>query len=671
MSAFVVYVMLGLGGGAFLACLGISASLTHRASGVMNLAIGPMAMIPALSYNALRTRGDLVLPIVGLRARFHIADRLPTVVAAAIAVSIGVAVFVVALLVIFHPMRDSPAVTKAVASLGYALILNGIALTRFGPRPHNSPPLLPYRAVRVLGTPVPVDRLWFAAIAIAIAVAVSAWLRVSRLGLVLRAAADNARGALFLGHSPLRSAVTAWSIAGLVTSVAAVLLASMTAVAPPQFVLYTVPALGAALAGRLRSLGVVCATGLAIGGVQALAVHLGAIEALPRVLQHGFDDALPLVAIVVALAMVGRSIPHRGTLLERRHPVAASPTRSTVWLIVLAGALVVAWTGSTGLRLSLVQSAITAVLALSMVVSAGYIGQVSLAQVTVAGLAAFILAGLTALRIPFPISPILAVACAAGIGFVVGIPALRIRGAQLMVVSLAFAVAINRLVLENPQIAGPTYGVHVRPPHFAGLNLGVFSSGGYPSPRTVSIIVVAAIGAFVAVSNLRRGRTGRRWLAVRGNERAAAATGVDIVGAKLLASAVSVALAGVAGVLIGYSTESVSYQSFEIDAALALLALAYLGGIASLAGALIAGLLASGGVVEHLSGFGAGRQGRSLLYGLALIVVTRFSPGGIAGTLAMLRARLPSISRPIAIVRGPAHLAVDASAQPTRDGVTR
>ena len=638
MATVLVYLTLGLGGGAFFATLGVSASLTHRASGVMNLAIGSMAMIPALTYNALRTRGDLVLPVVGPASGFHLADHLPVLVSVGVAVAVGTALYLLALVAVFHPMRDAPAVTKAVASLGIALFLDGMGLARFGTRTRATPALLTRQGVHLLGRQVPADRLAFAAIAIGIAVACASWLRWSRSGLVLRAAADNFRGSLLLGFSPLRSAATAWAVAGAVTSLAAVALTSIAAVAPPQFALYTVPALGAALAGRMRSLGVVCATGLAIGALQALAVHLGAVEALPRVLQHGFDDALPLVAIVVALSMIGRSIPGRGTVLERRHPDAALAPRPRLWIALAVAGLSITWFGSSELRLSLVQSAITAVLALSMVVSAGYIGQVSLAQVTIAGLAAFILAGFaTGLHLPFPLSPILAVVCAGGIGFVVGIPALRIRGAQLMVVSLAFAVAANRLILENPQIAGATYGVNVPPPRLGGIDLGVFGPGGFPAPRSVTVVVVATIATFVAVGNLRRSRTGRRWLAVRGNERAAAAAGVDVVGTKLLASAVSVALAGVAGVLIAYNTESVSYRLFETDIALALLALAYLGGIASIVGALIAGLLASGGLFERVVGIGAGKQGHSRVYGLALIAVTLFSPGGIAGAFGPLR----------------------------------
>ena len=281
------------------------------------------------------------------------------------------------------------------------------------------------------------------------------------------------------------------------------------------------PALGAALAGRFRNLWIVCGVGLGIGALQGLAVHLGALESLPRTLQGGFDDALPLLVIVVALSFAGTTLPKRGALAQRRFPTAAPAPRPWVFGAVVVVALAVGWFGASPLRLSLVETTITAVLALSMVVSAGYIGQVSLAQVTIAGLAAYLLAGLTSgLHVPFPVAPVLAVLGAGALGFVVGIPALRIRGAQLMVVSLAFAVAINRLVLQNGELGRSAFGLTIEPARLFGMDLGTFGPGGFPAPRSVVLIVVVAELSFVAIANLRRGSTGRRWLAVRGNERA-------------------------------------------------------------------------------------------------------------------------------------------------------
>jgi ABC-type branched-subunit amino acid transport system permease subunit len=659
MQTALLYLTLGLGGGALFACLGLSASITHRGSGVVNLAIGTMAMVPALTYHSLRVEGDLVVPVVGLPSRLHLADRLPVVIALPLALAVGVGLFVLAVLVVFHPMRDAPAVTKAVASIGVSLVLLGVAREVYGARTRQTTALLPDHPVHLFGGQIPADRLWFVVLAVGFTVVCTAFFRWSRAGLVLRAGSDNERGVLLLGWSPRRSAVVAWALAGLVASGAAVVLASFASIAPAQFGLYTVPALGAALAGRFRNLWVVCGVGLGIGALQGLAVHLGALESLPRTLQGGFDDALPLLVIVVALSFAGTTLPKRGALAQRSFPTAAPAPRPSVFGAVVVVALAVGWFGASPLRLSLVETTITAVLALSMVVSAGYIGQVSLAQVTIAGLAAYLLAGLTSgLHVPFPVAPVLAVLGAGALGFVVGIPALRIRGAQLMVVSLAFAVAINRLVLQNGELGRSAFGLTIEPARLFGMDLGTFGPGRFPAPRSVVLIVGVAALSFVATANLRRSSTGRRWLAVRGNESAAAACGVDVVRAKLLASAVAVGLAGVAGVLVAQNVETLSYRLFDIDLALALVALAYLGGVASISGAVVAGLLTAGGLVEHFLGVGSGKQGGSLVYGVALVLVCVVAPGGLAGIADGLRKCLGRLARAGRTPDGPAADAV-------------
>ena len=633
------YFLLGTGGGGLLACLAMACVLVHRASGVLNLAVGSMAMVPALTYANLRTKGVLLLPWWGPWSRFEVG-KLAGPVALGLAVGIGALLWIVIYLVVFHPLREATAVTKAVASVGVALMLAAVAREQYVGRPILAPGLIPYHLVSVLGGVIPSDRLVFAGTCLVLAGVVATWLRRTRSGLVLRAASSNERGVLLLGHSPLRSALIAWGLAGAIASLGASFVASFSSVGAGQYSFYAAPALGAALAGRFRSVVAAALAGLGIGGMQALAVFLGAREALPRVVQSGFDDVLPFLVIIVVLVVAGRTLPNRATLLERRLPRAAPAPPPWTWaLLAVAGLAAVAW-GAPTLRLAIAQTAIAACLALSIVISAGFVGQVTVAQLSIAGLAAYLLAGLTTtLGVPFPIAPILAIGIAAALGALAAIPALRIRGALLLVVSLAFALAVNRLVLENPGITGADLGVDVAPASLGPFGLGIFD-GAHPGAGAVAVFVLAAAGAFALVGNLRRSSVGRRWLAVRGNERAAAASGIDVVRTKLLASAVSLAAAGVGGVMMGMLNESVSYRLFESDAALDLLALTFLCGVASLGGAVLAGLLAAGGIAEYTLGIGAGAQGRSLLFGAGLVVVCQRGGAGITGGFAAVRARV-------------------------------
>ena len=149
----------------------------------------------------------------------------------------------------------------------------------------------------------------------------------------------------------------------------------------------------------------------------------------------------------------------------------------------------------------------------------------------------------------------------------------------------------------------------------------------------IMVLVVLAACA-VGVANLRRNGTGLRWLAVRSNERAAAAAGIDVARTKLGAFGVSSFLAGLAGVLMAESTATLSPTSFMVIGALVVLALTYLGGVASIGGALVAGLMAQAGIVTTLSADLSGGDVGNYVFatsGIALILTAIFAPEGVTG----------------------------------------
>jgi len=145
--------------------------------------------------------------------------------------------------------------------------------------------------------------------------------------------------------------------------------------------------------------------------------------------------------------------------------------------------------------------------------------------------------------------------------------------------------------------------------------------------------LVAAALSLIVVSNLRRSSTGRRWLAVRSNERAAAAAGISVTWVKLSAFALSSALAGLAGVLIAYHRTIVSASSFGVFESLIAVAITYLAGIASPLGAVLAGVLASEGLLtvtlDSISDSASSYQ--FAVSGILLIVAAIKFPEGIVG----------------------------------------
>ena len=297
-------------------------------------------------------------------------------------------------------------------------------------------------------------------------------------------------------------------------------------------------------------------------------------------------------------------------------------------------------------RLALIVSMISVIIALSSVVLTGWVGQISLAQLAIAGVSAFMVARLSSdAHIPFPWSPLLAVFAAVAMGVLAGFPAVRVRGTTLAVATLGAATAIQAIAFNSEALTGGIAGTSTPQPRLFGVNLGIAGLGNeYPRAGFGIMVVIVLALSTLAVSNLRRSPTGLRWLAVRSNERAAAAAGIDVTSTKLLAFAVASALAGIGGALTAYQLTALSPDVFIVFLALATLALTYLGGIARIAGAFIAGALASGGILTQILG-GNGSVGskyQTAMSGVLLIVVAIAQPNGIAGGVSALKTSVRS-----------------------------
>jgi ABC-type branched-subunit amino acid transport system permease subunit len=237
--------------------------------------------------------------------------------------------------------------------------------------------------------------------------------------------------------------------------------------------------------------------------------------------------------------------------------------------------------------------------------------------------------------VPFVVAALAAAGVSMLLGVLVGLPATRVRGMSLAITTLALAVAVEQLVLASPPFSGGPAGSSAPRPSLFGLDLGVSARGADNfRPQFGVFVLVVLAASCVAVANLRRNGTGLRWLAVRANERAAAAAGIDVGRTKLGAFATSSFLAGLAGVLMAESTATLSPTSFMVIGARVVLALTYLGGVASIGGALVAGLLAQAGLVTTISADLSGGDVGQYVFatsGIALILTAIFAPDGLTG----------------------------------------
>jgi branched-chain amino acid transport system permease protein len=635
MSDHLLFLIVGLGAGAAYAALAMALVTTYRGTGVINIAQGAMAMWAAYVYDELRRHGDLVLPV----GRVDLGGGLPLWPALLTGVAVAAALGLILHVAVFRPLRSAPPLAKVVASVGVAITLQALVVLRFGTGRRAVPPALPSDPVRIGSLSFSEDRIWFAALVAAIAVVLWAYGRYTRAGLATRAAAESERGAILLGWSPDRLAAATWVLAAVVGGVAAMVVAPSVGLDPVSWTLMVVPGLACALVGRLTSVGAACAAGLALGAVESEITFLSAKDWWPGWATVGVAETVPLLVIVVALFVLGRRLPGRGSAtVDPLPPVPVPRIRPPIvaGLVVAGFAALLLTEGSY--RFGVITSMIVALMALSLVVLTGFVGQISLAQAAFAGSAGFVLSKIGT-GLPFPLSLLVAALAATALGLLVAVPALRVRGVQLAVVTLAAGVAIEQLVFQNPRLTGAS-GNLIPDARILGVDLAVRRGAELARWQFGALVLVVLTVAALAVANLGRSGTGRALLAVRSNERAAASIGVDVAAAKLMAFGLSAFLAGLGGALLGYSRGQLSADSFGVSVSLTLLAFAYLGGISSVGGALVAGALAPLGigyvVLDRTTDVG---QHYLLVSGILLVLTAVLNPGGIAGTVRSRLAR--------------------------------
>ena len=596
MTEHVNFLLLGLGNGAVYAALAMALVVTYRGSGVLNFATGGLALFGAYTYAFLRL-GELLIPIPGLPTSIDLGGPMGFWPAVVITLAIQALLGVLLYVVVFRPLRHARPVAKAVASLGVLAVITAVLAMKVGASQIIVERIFPADIYNIGDVHVVGDRAWFAVTVIAVTFAIAAAYRYTRFGLATRACSETEMGALVTGLSPDRVALSNWAISAMVAGLAGILISPLTPLVPGSFTLLIVPALAAAVLGRFTALVPAVLGGLAIGMFQSEAVYLRGQNAwFP---QNGVAELIPLVLVLGVLLFRSRPLPRRGDLIEQtlgRAPRA----RSFLLPIVIAvpPAIVAVYLLEGSYRSALMTSFIVAIISLSLVVVTGYVGQISLAQLTLAGVAAFLLQPLgDALGVGFPIAPLLAALGATVIGVVVGLPALRIRGLLVGVVTLTLATTIEAIWFRNNDLNGGNEGLNIAAPHLFGLDLGIGRGADYPRPEFGLLCLFVLVVVAVLVALLRASRSGSAMLAVRANERSAAAAGINVVRTKLVGFGIAAFIAGIGGTLLAYKQTNVTWESFSALAGLLVFTTAYLAGITSVSGGIVAGALTAGGIV--------------------------------------------------------------------------
>lgn len=673
MKDFLLFSLLGLGGGVLIAGLALSIVLTFRGAGVINLSAGAIAMLGAYVFYGLRTSGALFLPPIPFVGK-QLQLGGPWSTAPAFIVALLVCALTGALLdgIVLRRLRGASPLAKLVASLGLLLTLQAIIILRFGGDTQSAPPVLSESPVNVFGVPIPVNRFILVGIIAAVTLVLAVVYKRTRFGIATRAAQENEEAARLTGLSPDRLSMVNTVLASILAGALGILVAPISQLDPLVLAFTVIPALAAALIAGFTSFTVAAVAGVGMGMVQSLIIWLQTKSWFPSTAGGplpGVADLFFFAVIVIVLFVRGGSLPERGAAIEKRLPrvrLATGRLRVVVALAAVAAVALVAF--PFDYRQALINSLIGALMCLSFVVLTGFVGQMSLLQAALAGVTALLVAKLAhGAGLGFPIAPLLGVLASLAVGLLSAVSALRVRGVSLAIATMAAALAI-----ENFWFANTSFGINashdsVPDPSLLGLNLGTHAdflgTPSQPSPVFGFLCLATLVVAALVVTAIRRGELGRRMLAVRSNERAAAAAGISVRETKLAAYAVSSVLAGTAGALYAYDFGSVSAPRFGIPIALSLVAFSYLGGITSVAGALIGGMLVTEGLFIHAANklLGIPVTYQLIVGGLALIVNVVQFPEGIAGLVA---DRRDGRRRSTGAVRAPAAASLPGATAP-------
>ncbi|ODU06249.1 MAG: hypothetical protein ABS81_05355 [Pseudonocardia sp. SCN 72-86] len=613
------YVIAGLTAGGAYALTALGVVVTYRGSGVLNFAQGAIAMAGGFAYWELRYEQDWSLP-AALTAGVVTGALLGAIVYGAV----------------LRFMREAGDLPRVIVTLGVLLVLQGAALLRYGGQVTSVPPVFGAGGLTLADDGfVSYDTLAVLAACVVVAVVAAAVFQWTKFGAIATALSENAQVAATLGISPHRTALVTWTFGGALAGLAGCLLLPLTGASPVGLTLIIAPTMAVALIARFRSVPVAVAGGLVLGVIESVLIVGG--------IQPGFVRSVPFAVIVVALVVVGSRLPHQGAGALKRLPRLGSGMLN--WWVLGGGTALVAVlsllaTGSWAT--AVVNSCIGALIALAIVVVTGYAGQLNLAPFALAGISALVVAHTGGeLGVPFLLSILLGVAAATVVGMLVGLPAVRVRGVNLAIATLGLAYAIESSVLGSPALTGGVDGLRVQEPRIFGLDIGAAL---HPQRFAVFAVVCVAV-VVVLVANARRGRSGRRFVAVRANERGAAALGISVAGAKLGAFALSSAIAGLAGALAVNRFAVATFEDFTTMASILALAFVVVAGIGSVVGGVAAGLITAGGVgtlfFERVLHLDAISQWLPLIMGLVVLDMMLRSPDGLTFQFRRQRDRVP------------------------------
>lgn len=613
MTELLQFTLFGLMLGCIYAIAAMGLVLTYTVTGVFNFAHGAVGMIAAFVYFELRVRHGLPTPVA-------------LIVVMALAPLLGLAIER-----LLRRFQGTDYATTLVVTVALTVALLGLAQNVFDPGEARYVPFLfGDRRLEVFSVPITYDRIAQVIVAAAVAFGLRFLLFRTPLGAQMRAVVDDRELARLNGVRSAKVARISWMIGFSLAALGGVLFAGGQNLNAIVLTLLVLNAYGAAMVGRLTNLPMTCVGALLLGLCQEL-TNVSWLWPESDMFVR-IQLAIPGIFLVVAVLLVPSFRLSAGRVVGRDEPRV--PTLRTS--VVGGGALIaivvlLVNVGNADLETHVVRALVVATIALSLVAITGLSGQVSLAQYLFVGVGAFVTGKL------FGGDSVLGMlvggAVAAVLAVLVALPAVRLRGLHLALSTFGLALIGREAVLGDPRVFG-LGGLTVGRPQILGISLR--SDAAFAVWSSIVFVALA-----VGLGAVRRSWFGRQLVAVRDSELAAATLGLRVRRTKAVIFALSGFIAGCAGALFGGLSGAVQGSQFDPVSSLVIVLFAFVGGITSVLGALVAGVLFA--VLVYAESAFSSMAGLVFIGISAAAIGLGSQPNGLAGLLLEAVERLRSL----------------------------
>ncbi len=469
-------------------------------------------------------------------------------------------------------------------------------------------------------------------------VAVALFLGRTRLGTAVRGAAEQSERAQMLGIPVAWLSTLVWAIAAGLSFLALFLRAGIIGVpiGSALSIVALVQALAALVIGRLRNLPTVATAAVALGILE----YGVAWNAESPLLVTPIVGAAVLIALLLQRRQYSRADTDEAAswrLSDEVRPLEPAVARLTLVRLMRLAGFVLITAGVVAIPVLLRSDQVIkasaigvyAIVGLSLVVLTGWAGQISLGQMAFVAIGAAVAAKCTSeWNVDLTLALLAGGAAGAVAAFVVGLPALRLRGLYLAVTTLIFALAVSSWLLNDLFFDWVPRKRLERPPLFGRIPIDT------PTRYYAYTLVVLAI-IYVALRGIRHSRPGRAIVGLRENERAAQAYAVSPVPVKLTAFTISGTVAGIAGGLYVHLTQSFDIASYGPGQSLNVFTAGVVGGLGSLFGGVLGAIYLRG-----TQWFITDQAWQFLSSAVGVLLVLLILPGGLASLVIKLRDRL-------------------------------